>query len=373
VKSWIHYNKGLTPRQAHVDLPEGIKEEEIGRGAFLGPVAELYRKHEPTAWVRVEGDWAPGDVDGTKLDAPDRLDPRGEALRCFWNDDINILISRRSEAMPYYYRDTDFDTMFFVHKGQGEVETEFGPLAFRPGDYIIIPKGITYRVVPEGRENYLLKMETRHPISLVDFGNLGRHNPYDPTVVATPEPSPVQADDRKEWEVRVRRDGEHTSFFYSRHPIDTVGWKGDLYPFRFHNLDFRPVAADRNHIPPSAFGLFQGQGFWVCNFVPHPAQMERGAMRLPYYHRNVDYDEIGFLHAGTMGGNPIEEATIMWHPRGATHGPGEEARAMADAAWDTFKQHDIQAVNIDTEEPLKIAPELRAAMRDQVQLITGGG
>lgn len=371
MKSWIHHNKGVTPKQAHVRLPEGIKEEEVGRGGFLGPVAELYRKHEPTGWTRVEGDWAPGDVDGTKIDADDRTDARGLPTLCFYNDDVNILISRRSEPMPYYYRDTDYDTLFFVHRGEGCLETEFGPLTFSPGDYLIVPKGVTYRVVPSSRDNYFLKMESAHPIELVDFNQLGRHNPYDPTVIVTPEPTPIEADDQKEWEVRVRRDGQFTSFFYPNHPIDTVGWKGDLFPFRFHNTDFRPVTADRNHVPPSAFGLFQGTGFWVCNFVPHPAQMEKGVLRLPYYHRNVDYDEIGFLHAGTMGGNPIEDASIMWHPRGATHGPGEEARAGADAAWDDFKEHDIQAVNIDCEKPLKLTEVCRAAMRDQVQLITG--
>jgi homogentisate 1,2-dioxygenase len=372
MKSWIHHNKGLTPKQAHVNLPEGTKEEEIGRGGFLGPVAELYRKHEPTAFIRVEGDGAPGDVDGTKIDAPDRTDARGDATRCFFNDDVTVSISRRSLPMPFYYRDADGDTLYFVHKGTGVLETEFGPLDFAPGDYLVIPKGVTFRVVPETRENYYLVMQTAGAIELVDFAHLGRHNPYDPTVIGVPEPKAYADEGQKEWEVRVRRDGRHTSFFYDRHPIDTLGWKGDLFPFRFHNTDFRPVTADRNHIPPSAFGLFKGTGFWVCNFVPHPAQMERGVLRLPYYHRNVDYDEIGFLHAGTMGGNPIEEATIMWHPRGSTHGPGEAARAAADAAWDSFKLHDIQAVNIDTERPLKVSEAARAAMRDQVQLITGG-
>jgi homogentisate 1,2-dioxygenase len=372
MKSWIHLNKGVTPRQAHVNLPDGLKEEEIGRGGFMGQVAELYRRHEPTKWVRVEGDGAPGDVDGKKLDAPDRTDARAEPARAFWNDDVTISISRRSEAMPYYLRDSDGDTLYFVHKGKGTLETEFGPLAFSPGDYLIIPKGITYRVVPEGKDNYFLVMQSVQPIELVDFAHLGRHNPYDPTVIVTPEPREYAMEGKKEWEVKVRRDGRFTSFFYDRHPIDTVGWKGDLFPYRFHNTDFRPVTADRNHIPPSAFGLFKSESFWVCNFVPHPAQMEKGVLRLPYYHRNVDFDEIGFLHAGTMGGNPIEEATIMWHPRGAVHGPGEDARAMADAAWDSFKLHDIQAVNIDVVKPFKLSDQVRAAMRDQVQLITGG-
>ena len=162
-----------------------------------------------------------------------------------------------------------------------------------------------------------------------------------------------------------------TSFCFRQPPIDVVGWKGDLFPFRFHNTDFRPVVADRNHAPPTAFGLFRGEGWILCNFVPHPVQMDREAARLPYYHRNMDYDEIGFLHAGTLGGAPMAGTSIMWHPRGAVHGPGEEARAAADAAWDQITGDDLEAVNIDSKRPLTVTREARAAMRDQVQLVTG--
>lgn len=372
MKSWIHQSKGQVPRQAHVNIPKGLKEEEIGRGGFQGRVAEVYRLNEPTGWKRVVGEFAPMDLDGSKIGAADQNDPNGAPTRAFYNDDLTISISRRCEPTPYYFRNADGDMLYFIHRGQGTFETEFGPLTFRPGDYIVLPKGITYRLVPETRDNYFLVCESRGEIQLVDYAGLGRHNPYDPTVIDVPEPKAMTGNpQQKEWEVRVKRAGTHTSFFYDHHPMDVVGWKGDLFPFRFHNKDFRPVVADRNHVPPSAFMLFQASGWVLCNFVPHPAQRERGALRLPYYHRNMDYDEIGFIHAGTMGGNPLHGATIMVHPRGSVHGPGEDAREAADANWDNFHEHDIQAVNIDTERPLIMTPEARATARDQVQLIAG--
>jgi homogentisate 1,2-dioxygenase len=270
--------------------------------------------------------------------------------------------------MPYFFRNADADELWFVHRGEGTFETEFGPLEFRPGDYVVLPKGVTHRCVPQTRDNYFLHVASRGEISFIEHTNLGRHNPYDPDVIGVPEPKAMTGDGRAEYEVRVRRDGRETAFFYAYHPFDVVGWKGDLFPFRFHNTDFRPVTADRNHVPPSAFGLFQADGWVLCNFVPNPMQRDPEASRLPYYHRNMDYDEIGFLHGGSVAGQPMEGTTIMWHPRGAVHGPGEEARAMAAQFWREIDVNDIQAVNIDAVRPLEIAPEASAAKRDHVQL-----
>jgi len=368
---WIHLAKGQFPRQAHVAVPKGLKEEEIGRGGFQGRVANLYRRNEPTAWLRVEGDFAPGDVDGEQVATADQRDPRGGPTPLWENADLVVSVSRRTEPMPFFLRDADADQLWFVHRGEGTLETEFGPLEFRPGDYLVIPKGVTFRLDPRTRDNYFLVLESRGEIDFVEHVQLGRHNPFDPDVIAVPEPKAWDGDGRAEYEVRVKRDGRVTAFFYAAHPFDVVGWKGDLFPFRFHNTDFRPVIADRNHVPPSAYGLFRAEGWVLCNFVPSPMQRDPEASRLPYYHRNMDYDEIGFLHAGSVAGVPMEGTTIMWHPRGAVHGPGEEARAMAERFWQEIGTNDIEAVNVDTVRPLRMAPEAFAAKRDHVQLTSG--
>jgi homogentisate 1,2-dioxygenase len=372
MKSWIHLSKGTVPYQAHVSVPEGLKEEEIGRGGFQGRVAEVYRRGEPTAWKRVEGPFAPMDVDGTRIDADDATDDAGGSTLCFHNEDLRISVSRRSRPMPWWARNADGDELWFVHRGEGVCETEFGPLDFRPGDYLCLPKGVTFRIVPSTTDNYFLHLESRGEIGLAEHTLLGRHSPYDPTVVTAPEPKAYDNDGREEYEVRVKRADRFTSFFYENHPLDVVGWKGDLFPFRFHNTDFRPIFSDRNHVPPTAFALFQAEGWVICNFVPRPAENERGVTRLPYYHRNMDYDEIGFLHAGTMMGAPMAGATFMVHPRGAVHGPGEDARAMADQHWDAITEYDLEAVNIDCIRPLHMTEAARAAAREGVQLIEGG-
>ena len=51
--------------------------------------------------------------------------------------------------MPFYYRNADGDELVFVHRGEGTLETDFGPLRFEPGDYIVIPRAVTHRFLPE--------------------------------------------------------------------------------------------------------------------------------------------------------------------------------------------------------------------------------
>ncbi len=369
--SWIHVSRGTTPRQAHINVPEGLKEEEISRGGFQGRVAELYRRDEPTAHVRHEGEGFPGDLDGNQVHVPDATDPLGRMVVMWKNEDIVVSISRRAEPPPFWARDADWDELWFVHKGEGVLETEFGPLEFGPGDYMMVPKGVTQRLNPRTKDNFFIHIRSRGEIRFVEHKTLGLHNPYDPDVITIPEPDPQPSEPGKEYELKVLRDGKVTSFFFPTHPIDVVGWKGDLFPFKFHNTDFRPIMADRNHVPPTASGLFQGPGWILCNFTPSPMQRAREAGRLPYYHRNVDYDEIGFMHAGELGGAPIDKALFMWHPRGAVHGPGENVRSMVEQFWEEIAMNNLEAVNIDAERPLTMSDEAKALMRAGGQLTNG--
>ncbi|HWV45195.1 MAG TPA: homogentisate 1,2-dioxygenase, partial [Nitrospira sp.] len=52
----------------------------------------------------------------------------------------------RRETTPYFVRNADGDEVHFVHRGRGRFETDYGVLSYEAGDYVLIPKGTTYRV-----------------------------------------------------------------------------------------------------------------------------------------------------------------------------------------------------------------------------------
>src|SRR5258707_78802 len=149
-------NKGKTTKQAHVGLPEGTYEEEHGRRGFYGRSAHLYHAHPPTNWVRFEGKLRPHCFDLNLLQPSDLNDADGEPAAFLGNHDIKLSVSRRSTPMPFYFRNADGDELIFVHRGEGVIETDFGPLTFEKGDYLVVPRAVTYRIVPLTTDNFFL-------------------------------------------------------------------------------------------------------------------------------------------------------------------------------------------------------------------------
>jgi homogentisate 1,2-dioxygenase len=182
MESFVHLRKGKTPRRLHADL-EGLKDDELGRGGFTGRTANIYRRHDPTAY-RAVGPLRPIDVLASELKPSDATDAGGGPLLMFGNADCRILLSRRHEPTPFYTRHVDRDLLCFVHRGAGLVETEFGSLRYRQGDWVYVPKACTWRQVPDA-ETTLLMIEAHDEFRVPSPAALGRHFPFDPSQVTT--------------------------------------------------------------------------------------------------------------------------------------------------------------------------------------------
>lgn len=345
-------SKGKVTPQAHVGIPEGTYEEEHARKGFFGKTSHLYRTHRPTDWTRIEGPLRPHAYYLSELAPTDASDAmRGEPVTVLYNDDVALKVSRLAEPMPYYFRNADGDDVYFVHQGEGVIETDFGPLDFERGDYVVIPRGTTYRVVPRTQDNFFLIIESKGEIEIPDRGQLGPNAIFDRGVLVTPEPAPI-LDESREYEVRIKRLGEYTSVFYPFNPMDVVGWKGDLTAFKLNVRDIRPIMSHRYHLPPSVHTTFLGGNFVICTFVPRPFESEPEAMRVPFYHRNIDYDEVLFYHDGDFFSRQhIKPGMLTLHPQGIHHGPHPKAASKVAE----LEKTDEIAVMVDTRYPLKIA------------------
>jgi homogentisate 1,2-dioxygenase len=345
--------KGKITSQAHVDLPGGTYEEEHGRKGFYGKSAHLYHTHPPTGWIRFEGKLRPHCLDLNQLVPTDLTDPCGAPVAVLGNHDVTLYVSRRSQPMPFYYRNADGDELIFVHRGSGTIETDFGPLTFEKGDYINIPRAVTYRLVPETTDNFFLIIQSSTEFEQPDKGLIGQHALYDPAVIVTPEPAPIVDAEPREWEVRIKVDDEFSKVVYPFNPIDVVGWKGDLTVWKLNMRDIRPIMSHRAHLPPSAHTTFVTGGAVVCSFLPRPLEQDADAMRVPFYHRNTDYDEFIFYHDGDFfSRDNIKAGMCTLHPRGIHHGP--HPKALANQKRKT--QTDEYAVMLDGLNPIHVLP-----------------
>jgi homogentisate 1,2-dioxygenase len=345
------FSKGTVSKQAHVSIPPGTYEEEHGREAFAGRASHLYRKHPPTAWVRIDGPLRPRALNLNEMKPEDWVDANASWQLIAGNDDVRLYVSRRTEPMPYFLRDADGDVCYFVHRGSGVVETDYGPLDYRQGDYVIVPKGTTHRVVP-AEEAFFFVIEGDGEFRIPDRGLMGRHAQFDPGVLVVPDPDPH--DEEGEFEVRVKRNGEFSSLWFQWHPLDVVGWQGDLCPVKLNVLDHRPVYSPSYHMPPSAHCTFENDGFVICSFVPRPLEEDPEVLKVPFYHANIDADEVLFYHSGDYFSRAgIDMGYMTLHPQGVHHGP----QPAAIEASKTKVRTDEIAVMVETEHPLKLSPE----------------
>lgn len=345
----IPYIKGVVTTQAHVAIPDGTYEEEVGRNGFFGKYAHLYRQNSPVGWTRIEGALKPRAYDLRRLEeTQDYLAGRREFLK---NEDVALSFSRLEKPMMYFFRNADADEVLFIHQGSGRLETDYGPLLYQSGDYLLIPRGTVYRLEP-AQKNEILVIESFSEVRFPDKGMLGQHALFDPAVVKVPTPEvPIKKSfQQDEYEVRIKRCGEYTKVFYPFYPMDTVGWKGTLSVQQLNVKDIRPVLSDRYHLPPSAHTTFVANNFVICTFVPRPLEVgDEKAMRVPFYHSNIDFDEVLFYHDGEFfSRSGIESGMVTFHPQGIHHGPQKKAVERSVQARHTNEV----AVMVDTKRPL---------------------
>ncbi|AFJ34650.1 homogentisate 1,2-dioxygenase [Mycobacterium palustre] len=363
MRTLIQHSKGKTSRQAHRDLPDSssngtlLKDDELTRHGFDGREAVLYRSNDPTVF-RTEGRFKSTSAVLTDIKTDDLTDARGAAQRLYYNADATIWLSRRSEPMPFYRRNVDGDECWFVHRGAGTVETEFGPISYEQGDYVVLPKAVTHRWVVDPGETTLFGIETVGELRAPTYVGLGRHAPFDPDVVRVPEPVPVTSD-QHEYEIGVKYDGEYSSIYAASHPCDVEGWKGDYFPFAFNIRDWNVIMSDSLHLPPSMHCFLVAEGINIINLLPRPFESVQGVERIPWFHRNADYDEIALIHGGKSLGRPLKAGLVSHDPQGIHHGFPDRARIKSRREWEQHPRIEWEIIMVEASRPLKLDPVLQ--------------
>jgi homogentisate 1,2-dioxygenase len=357
MKRYVHFPKveGQASRQAHADLPEGTYEREISKEGFFGPAAHLYHRHPPTGWVDFEGPLQPHAFDCTRITGAQ--DSPWAAAELLHNASVRLRFWRCEKRMPALARNADGDELLFVHAGGGEFFCDYGHLTFAAGDYILIPRGTMWRVECTTPLAALLIEATNNSYRLPDKGLVGPHAIFDAAMLDTPridEPFKAQQGEGA-WRVNIKRRGTVSTVTYPFNPLDAVGWHGDLSVARINLRDLRPLMSHRYHLPPSAHTTFVSDRFVICSFVPRPFETDPGAIKVPFFHNNDDYDEVLFYHAGNFfSRDNIHPGMITLHPAGFTHGP--HPKALKNVLTQSKAATDEYAVMIDTRDALEISP-----------------
>jgi homogentisate 1,2-dioxygenase len=344
------YRQGKPTKQGHKGIPEGHFEEEQGLKGFFGPVSHLIKKSPSTKWVEIDGPLKPRLFDLVKC--PELTGRQ----RLFYNQHITVAwqwIPEFEGTDAASQRNADGDLLYFCHEGEGQVWTEYGLLNYRRGHYIVVPKCLTHFIRPAKASKFLVIENLTSHYEEPTRGIVGRHAIYDPNAIEKPDLEALQKEQKssgiKVLSTLVTHAREITTFRYAEDIFDVVGWKGDLYPFMLHVDDMMPLMSHRAHLPPSAHTTFVARDFVVCTFLPRPLEEDSDALRVPFYHQNIDYDEILFYHDGDFfSRDNLHAGMLSFHPAGFPHGPHPKAIDKVKKKTRT----DEYAVMIDSRFPL---------------------
>ncbi|MDF2146262.1 homogentisate 1,2-dioxygenase [Knoellia sp. p5-6-4] len=359
-------------------------EELMGEEGFSSDSSLLYHRHIPST-IAGAREWEVGDLSTTpnhplvprhlrlhelftaeEVPATDVVTGRRLVLG---NGDVRISYAVAGAPSPWY-RNGIGDECVYVERGAARVETVFGAFDVVQGDYLVIPRATTHRWIPvtDGEEPLRAYcIEANSHIAppkryLSKYGQFLEHAPYCERDLRGPQ-GPLLAEDvgagaGDETEVFIKHRGNgpggivgtvHTLPF---HPLDVVGWDGCLYPYAFNIKDYEPITG-RVHQPPPVHQVFEGWNFVICNFVPRKVDYHPLAVPVPYYHSNVDSDEIMFYVDGdyeARRGSGIARGSISVHPGGHAHGP-QPGATEASLGVEYF---DETAVMVDTFRPLEL-------------------
>jgi len=295
------------------------------------------------------------------------LTPSGDAisgrLPLFHNADVVMGVVLPADAMPddTFYRNGEGDELLYVHEGTGILRTNFGDLAYHPGDYLVLPIGTTWRLEPDqGSFQRMLFLECPSEIEPPkryrnDYGQLLEHSPYSQRDIRIPE-FREPTNEHGDYRVIVRARGRHTAYHFATHPFDVVGWDGYLWPFAFDIADFQPITG-RVHQPPPVHQTFAARNFVVCSFVPRKFDYHPLAIPAPYNHSNINSDEVIYYVAGNfMSRRGVGIASFTLHPAGIPHGPHP---GTAEASIGKEATEEL-AVMVDTFRPLWLTKQAAA-------------
>ncbi len=371
----FYHTLGSIPRKRHIVFrrPDGglYAEELMGHEGFVGTSSLLYHVHPPTTVKSVrrvrEERWEADESTSLRHRhfRTARLrhggSPTLDRIPLLFNADIAMSYVGPDQQDAHFWRNSQADEVIYVVEGTGVLESVFGDLPFRPGDYVVVHRNITHRwrldlggepakfVVFESRGH--IRYPTRYRN---DAGQLLEGAPYSERDIRRPGELHTH-DERGEFPIYVKQYDAINELVLDHHPFDVVGWDGYFYPWAFNIHDFEPIVG-RIHQPPPVHQTFQGDGFVICSFCPRPYDFDPEAIPAPYNHSNVDSDEVLFYASSEfMSRKGIEYGSITLHPDGLPHGP-HPGRAEASIG---AKHTNELAVMMDSFRPLKVA---RSAM-----------
>ncbi|MEO3826411.1 hypothetical protein [Actinomadura sp. B10D3] len=294
------------------------------RNGFAGPATTLVRRQYTPDYTRVEGDYVPRRLETGLLDPEYFTDPRALPVTLLEGGDVQLAAWWRQDPTPFCVRNVQQDELHFVLSGTAVLETDFGVLDLRPGDFVLIPRAVTYRLAQvDGLRELIVATGSRllvEPDSMPVVLNVDLH-------LDAPVPSADLEPRSGEYEILVRHGEGTTSYFYDRDPLPVAAVVGPPVVRRFNLEHVQGVGVASGSLPPSR--LINDETTRTLLYYLGARRADRAPV-----HHNADYDEVIVYAAGPGRYGAIDTpGTVTWTPKGVIHQGPEEDVPEGYVAW----------------------------------------
>ncbi len=369
--------------------PLGLYSEQVSGSAFTMPRDRnrrtwMYRirpsvMHEP--YTAYEGEtllrsgpfqevptppnqmrWNPIPMPETPTDFIDGLTTIGGNGDAEMQDGVAVhLYTATASMLERFFYNADGEMLIVPQQGKVRFITECGVIEAKPGEIVVIPRGIKLRVelLEQQARGYICE-NYGQPFRLPDLGPIGANGLANARDFLTP----VASFEDREGDFRVISKflGKLWEGKYDHSPLDVVAWHGNYAPYKYDTALFNTInTVSFDHPDPSIFCVLTApshlHGAANIDFVIFPPRwlVAENTFRPPWFHRNMMNEFMGLV----FGAYDAKAEGFL--PGGASlhncmsgHGPDAETFERASNA-DLKPQHvkDTLAFMFETRMPVR--------------------
>ncbi len=237
------------------------------------------------------------------------------------------------------FYDADGEMLVVPQQGRTRFITELGILDARPGEIVLLPRGLRFRVeLPDGPSRGYICENYGMPLRLPELGPLGAN------ALANPRDflAPVAAyeDTAAPCALVTKFQGNLWAADMDHSPLNVVAWHGNFAPYKYDLARFMTIGTvSFDHPDPSIFSVLTAPsdvpGTANIDFVIFPPRwlVAEDTFRPPWFHRNVMTEFMGLLRgAYDAKAEGFLPGGASLHNCMTAHGPDAETFARASTA-----------------------------------------
>jgi homogentisate 1,2-dioxygenase len=287
LRSWLYRLRPSAMHGAFEQVDDALMRTAVCREADVTPNRLRWK---PLAMSAAKADFVDGLI--TYATCGDSRSQHGAAVHLY-------AINRSMKDRVFY--DADGELLVVPWEGELVFVTELGRLAVVPGEVVLIPRGVKFRVELTGRgaRGYVCENYGAH-FRLPDLGPIGSNGLANPRDMLAPVAAFEDLD--QETELVAKFGGHLWRTRLAHSPLDVVAWHGNYYPYKYDLARFNAMnTVGFDHADPSIFTVLtspsETRGVANVDFVIFPPRwsVAEHTFRPPYFHRNVMSEFMGLV------------------------------------------------------------------------------